>query len=80
MQKHKKKLRFNDLSNPFQRFRSQTGVTQLELAKNLGLRQSTISGYEAGDVPDPPVAKRFIDLAKKHRIRMDFNELYAGLK
>ena len=78
-QKRERKLTFSDLSNPFQRFRSQTGLSQTDLAKELGLGQSAISGYEAGDLPVPEVAARFVKLARRYRVRMDMNEVYARL-
>ena len=77
--KRERKLTFSDLSNPWQRFRSQTGLSQTDLARELGLGQSAISGYEAGDLPVPEVAARFVKLAKKRRVRMDFNEVYGAL-
>ena len=73
-------LKFSDLSNPWQRFRSQTGLSQAKLAVLMGLQQPTISSYESGEFPGPVVAKRFVALAKKHRVRMSMEELYAALE
>ena len=77
--KPKRNLQFSDLSNPWQRFRSQTGVSQTELALELGLGQSAISGYESGDIPAPKVAVNFVKLAKRHKVRMSLDEVYACL-
>ena len=73
------KLKFTDLSNPWQRFRSQTGMTQTALAELLQTKQTSISQYEAGDFPSPGVAKRFVALARRYKVRMDLDELYANL-
>lgn len=76
------KISFKNLSNPFQRFRSQTGMSQMELARALGRSQVTIAGYEKmpGEpghrAPRMPVAQRFMELAKAKKIRMTFDEIY----
>ena len=74
------KPRFNDLTNPFQRARSMTGLSQYALADELKIVQSAISGYEAGvDFPSPITAKRFVEWCRKRRVRMDLDEVYAKL-
>ena len=80
MAKVEKKRKFTNLTNAFQRFRSQTGMSQVELAAALGLGQSAISGYERGAFPEPAIAKLFVDLAKRHRVRMDLDEVYERLE
>ena len=77
--KRERKLTFSDLSNPWQRFRSQTGLSQTDLARELGLGQSAISGYEGGDLPVPEIAARFVKLARRYRVRMSLDEIYAAL-
>ena len=80
MQRAKKKLRFTDLSNPWQRFRSQTGLSQVALAELMEMGQPAISAYESrGRFPEPIAAKRFVDLAKRYRVRMSMEEIYANL-
>ena len=74
------KPKFKDLTNPWQRFRSQTGLSQTELAAAMGLGQSAISSYETGSFPIPEIAKRFVALAKKHKVRMSLEEIYAELE
>mgnify|MGYP001565878366 CR=1 FL=1 len=80
MKKPTKKLSFNDLSNPWQRFRSQTGISQAQRAELLKVGQPAVSGYEAGDFPHPDTAKRFVEIARKHKIRMSMEEVYARLE
>lgn len=79
MKKPTKKLRFNDLSNPWQRFRSQTGISQAQLADLLKVGQPAVSGYEAGDFPAPETAKRFVAIAQKYKVRMSMSEIYERL-
>ena len=79
MAKSEKKRVFTDLTNPFQRFRSQTGMSQVELAAALGLGQPAVSAYERGAFPGPAIAKLFVDLAKRHKVRMDLDEVYERL-
>ena len=72
--------RFNDLTNPFQRARSMTGLSQHKLAKELDLKQSIVSRYESSQLfPGPEVAKRFVAWCKKRRIRMSLEEVYQRL-
>ena len=73
-------LKFNDLSNPWQRFRSQTGMSQAELAGLLKVGQSAISTYEAGGMPDTIIAKRLVALARERRVRMSMDEIYSTLE
>mgnify|MGYP001558944557 CR=1 FL=1 len=73
-------LKFNDLSNPWQRFRSQTGMSQVELAALLKIGQSAISTYEAGGTPEVIFAKRLVALARERRVRMSMDELYAHVE
>ena len=79
MAKRPKQLKFSDLSNPWQRFRSQTGFSQVELAAAMNVGQSAISAYESGALPSATIAQRFVALARKHRVRMDLDEVYAAL-
>ena len=73
-------LKFKDLRNPWQRFRSQTGLSQVELAKEMNLVQSAISSYECGSFPEPAIAKRFVSIARRHKVRMSLEEIYAELE
>ncbi len=74
------KLRLGDLTNPWVRFRSQTGFSQAALAGLMKLGQPAISSYEAGSFPEVAIAKRFVELSRKHRVRMDLDEIYAALQ
>ena len=78
MTKPGRKISFSNLSNPFQRFRSQTGISQEKLAELLGLGQAIVSKYESGGTPSPRVARRFVELAKSKRIRMSIEEIYSA--
>ena len=78
--KRERRLQFTNLQNPFQRFRSRTGLSQGGLAAALNLRQSTISKYETGGMPDPLHAKRFIALCRKHNVVCSMDEIYANLE
>ena len=79
MARNGRKLKFTNLSNPWQRFRSQTGLSQVELAEALKIKQPAVSAYELGNLPSTRIAKRFVDLAKKHRVRMSLDEVYGAL-
>ena len=80
MPRAKKKLRFTNLSNPWQRFRSQTGISQVALAELMNMGQPAISAYESrGRFPGPIAAKRFVELAKRYRVRMSLDEVYERL-
>ena len=72
------KIRFKDVSNPWQRYRSQLGVSQATLAHDLGVTQVAISGYECRiRKPLPRIAQAFIALATARKIRMSFEEIYG---
>ena len=79
MPKAQRKLRFTNLTSPWQRFRSQTGISQVQLAKLLELSQPAISKYERGALPEPGIAKRFVALSRRYKVRMSLEELYADL-
>lgn len=75
------KIRFNDLSNPFQRVRSMVGISQRALGDAIGTGQPKISAYEATDeFPTPVVAKRFVLWCRKRKIRMSLEEVYENLE
>jgi len=71
--------RCDDLTNPFQRVRSQAGLSQQALADALKVQQPAISGYEAGDFPSPTVAKRLVLWCRKKKIRMSMDEVFEKL-
>lgn len=71
------KISFSDLSNPWQRYRSQTGVSQATLAQELGISQVAISGYERRiRKPLPRIAQAFVALAAARKVRMTWEEIY----
>ena len=73
------KVKFTDLTNPFQRARSMVGMSQYALADELKIGQPAVSGYEDGDFPSPEVAKRFVLWCRKRKIRMSLDEVYERL-
>ena len=78
--KYGRHLKFSDLSNPWQRFRSMMAMSQRDLAKILELGQSTVSQYESGArFPDPVPAKRFVILCRARRVRCSMDEVYEKL-
>ena len=75
-----KRLQFTNLQNPFQRFRSRTGLSQTDLAALLKVGQSAVSQYESGFTPEPVYAKRFLLVCRQHKVPCSMEELYAGLE
>ena len=72
------KISFKDLSNPWQRFRSQTGMSQAALAQLIGCTQVAISAYESRRrTPAMRISKEFLALAAARKVRMSLAELYA---
>ena len=72
-----RKIMFKDMSNPWQRFRSQTGMSQAALGRELGVSQVHICSLETSKrVPSPMLAQKFVDLAKSRRVRMSLQEIY----
>ena len=62
--------RFNDLTNPFQRARSMTGLSQEALANELDTKQSIISRFENSVLfPQPDTAKKFVAWCKKRKLK-----------
>lgn len=79
--KREKRLQFTNLTNPWQRFRSRTGLSQVDLAKALKIGQSAVSQYEyAGRYPEPAIAARFVSLCRRHKVPCSMDEVYGGLK
>lgn len=77
-QKRGAKISFKDLSNPWQRFRSQTGMSQSALGKLVGVTQVAISAYESRRrTPAMRVSKALVALALTRKVRMSLAELYA---
>jgi len=78
--------KFTNLANPWQRFRSQTGMSQAALARALGVRQSTVCKWEKTPRakwqrwPSRKYALALIDLAEHKKIRMALYEIYPPEK
>lgn len=77
MNDSRKARSLTDLTNPFQRFRSMRGLSQLELATLIGVAQPTLSMYESGKRrPQPQVAQRFLE-ACRGKMRCSLEEIYG---
>jgi putative transcriptional regulator len=62
---------------PFKRIRDQLGKSQTEMAKALGMTQANVWFYENRDQTVPPeVAKKLIAYAKKHGMKLTYNNIY----
>ena len=72
------RVRFTDLTNPFQRFRARTGYTQKQLGLAIGTTQGNVSGVETWlKVPSIPIAKRFVALCRQHHVPANLDEVFA---
>jgi putative transcriptional regulator len=61
------------------RVRDELGLTQTELAKELGRSQGSVSFYECGSIPIPPeAARKLIEFAASHGVELSFDDLYAA--
>ena len=58
------------ISEIFKTLRQEDGLTQNQLAKNIGIGQSTIVGYERGD--REPTASNLIKYANYFNVSMDY--------
>jgi putative transcriptional regulator len=62
---------------PFRRIRDQLGKSQTDMAKALGMTQANVWFYENRDQTVPPeVAKKLIAYAKKHGMKLTYNNIY----
>ena len=74
----RRRVRFTDLTNPFQRFRSRTGYTQWQLGLAIHCQQGRISEYETWAArPSVPAAKRFVALCRQHHVPANLDEVFA---
>ncbi|SOE50888.1 helix-turn-helix domain-containing protein [Orrella dioscoreae] len=65
--------------NPFKRIRIRLGLTQAEIASEVGKGQSNISHYETGRLNVPTdVAKALVALGKKKGKRVTLADLYGS--
>lgn len=63
--------------NNIRQIRRQLGLSQQELADQLGMGQANISHYEHGQEVPPNVAKKLIVLAGRMRLTIDYNTIYG---
>lgn len=61
--------------------RTRMGISQSQLATELGMTQSNVSHLERGCHPvSPAVACRIIELARRNGLSLTFNDLYRDLE
>lgn len=63
--------------NPIQTIRGRMRVTQVALAKALGVTQSNVSHYEQGQEMPPQVAKLLIKFAASLGEIVTYNDIYG---
>ncbi|MDO8065600.1 DNA-binding transcriptional regulator [Janthinobacterium sp. SUN206] len=63
--------------NPIQTIRGRMRVTQVALAKALGVTQSNVSHYEQGQEMPPQVAKLLIKFAASLGEIVSYNDIYG---
>ena len=65
--------------NPFRHLRKKLGLSQANLAAAIGVKQVTISNYEADTVlPSPSAAASLIKHAASRGVVVTFDELYSN--
>lgn len=62
--------------NQVRQIRARLGLTQQELADQLGCTQGNVGHYERGQTVPPDVAKRLIDVASKRSLKITFDHVY----
>jgi DNA-binding transcriptional regulator YiaG len=63
--------------NTFSEIRKRLQQTQSALAESLGVTQSNVAHYEAGQTVPPDVARRLIDRAAELGHDITFNDVYG---
>ena len=62
---------------PFRAIRERLGLTQTQIATELGCSQGNVSFYERGQMVPPDVAGRLIELARRRGHAITFDDVYA---
>lgn len=65
--------------NAIRPIRERLKMTQQALASELGCTQGNVGHYERGQTLPPDVAKRLIDVARKHGLRIGFDHVYGAV-
>lgn len=63
---------------PIQVIRTRLGVSQVQLAAELGCTQANVSYYERGQTIQPDVAKRLIAFAKSRGLALSYDHVYGA--
>lgn len=64
--------------NAIRQIRERLQMTQQALAAELNCTQGNVGHYERGQTVPPDVAKRVIDAARKHGLRIGFDHVYGA--
>lgn len=63
--------------NLVKEFRLQIGMSRSHLAKQLNVSYGAVANYELGTrVPNLMICYKIIDLAKKHNIKIELEDIY----
>lgn len=52
-------------------------MTQAAIGSELGVTQGNISFYEKGQTVPPDVARKLIELARRHGLELSFDHIYG---
>lgn len=63
---------------PIQIIRSRLGVSQQELAAELGCTQGNVSYYERGQQMPPDTAKKLIEYARTKGLMLSYDHVYGA--
>ena len=64
--------------NNVRSIRLRLGVSQADLGAALGVTQSNVSQYEAGQAVRPHIAARLIEFARSRGCPLTFDDVYAN--
>lgn len=62
----------------FHKIRSQLGLSQAGIARELGMTQPNIYKYEKGQAVPPSVARKLIELAAKRGMTIGYDDIYRA--
>ena len=63
--------------NTMQTIRKQLGISQSEMANELGCSQGNVSFYERGQTVPPDTATRLIEVAQRRGLSITYNDIYG---
>ena len=66
--------------NPIRQLRKRLKVSQVQLAREIGVTQSAISQFENGSsIPSPDTVLKIIDFAKRRNVVVSFDSIYSQI-